>query len=244
MNRFIKSLVEKTLGCRIFRNSLPRGTDIFFDIDRHFGIPSIKTVFDIGANVGQSALVYERLFPEADIYSFEPVSDTFKTLTENTASRKRIKTFNCAFGDRDHGMQINLAEDSTASSITHYKTSRVEDISVRTLDAFVRSNAIQQIDFMKIDTEGYELEVLAGAEQMLRDQRIHILYIEAAPYRTERHFVSFAEITEQMLKHHYDLFGIYEQQPHWSGKTSVLYFNPVFISKTLIQKGSTIIHTL
>lgn len=234
MNNLFKSLVEKSLGCRIFRHSLPRGVDIFFDIDRYFGIRSVKTVFDIGANVGQSAAVYAKSFPEAAIYSFEPVLETFNTLVQNTKSLGKVKAFNCAFGDRDEAMQINITDNSTGSSITHYKNAKTETISVCTLDAFSKDNAIQRIDFMKVDTEGFELEVIAGAQQMLQTQRINILYIEAAPYRTKRHFVSFAEIVEAMRKHDYDLFGIYEQQPHWSGKNSILYFNPVFISKALL----------
>jgi FkbM family methyltransferase len=239
VNKVVKSLLEKTLGCRIFRHSLPRGVDIFCDIDRHFGIRNVKTVFDIGANVGQSAALYAKSFPEADIYSFEPVLETFTALVRNTKSLSNVKAFNCAFGDRDEAMQINITEDSTGSSITHYRNAKTETISVCTLDAFSKDNGIQRIDFMKVDTEGFELEVIAGAQQMLQAQHIDILYLEAAPYRTERHFVSFAEIVEAMRKHDYDLFGIYEQQPHWSEKNSILYFNPVFISKALLwRRGS------
>lgn len=222
---------------------MPRGVDIFFDIDRHFGLQSVETVFDIGANVGQSALLYAKSFPGADIYSFEPVSETFKLLTENTISLGKVKVFNCAFGNRNEEMRINLTDDSRTCSITHYKTARMENISIRTIDEFSKDNAIQRIDFLKVDTEGYELQVLAGAEQMLRAQRIRILYIEAAPYRTEKHFVSFTEMMEAMLKYGYDLFGVYEQQPHWSGQNGILYFNPVFISKDLIQRPSMLENT-
>jgi hypothetical protein len=73
VSRVLKEAVERSVKCRIYRNSLPHGVDFFYDLDRRFGRASIKVVFDIGANTGQSALAYSREFPEAEIYSFEPV---------------------------------------------------------------------------------------------------------------------------------------------------------------------------
>src|SRR5690606_8312273 len=125
--------------------------------------------------------------------------------------------------------------DSKVNSISQRSSGRSEAIQIRRIDDFCEERSIGKIDFMKIDTEGYELSVLEGADSMLRAQRIDILHIEAAPYKTDQYFVPYADLMDRMRQYDYDLFGIYEQQPHWNGDKGILFFNPVFIRPGLAK---------
>ena len=74
---------------------------------------------------------------------------------------------------------------------------------------------------------------------MLTEQRIGVLYIEAAPREKDSHFLSFAKLDEVLARYPYELFGVYEQQPHWSGAKGICYFNPVYVCKKLLEKDVT-----
>src|SRR5687768_1091411 len=61
---------------------------------------SFKTVFDVGANVGQSTRRYRLAFPDAQIFSFEPVPTTYETLTANLKGDPMVRCENVALSDR------------------------------------------------------------------------------------------------------------------------------------------------
>ncbi len=235
--RKILQIIERTFKCRIFRKSLPRGTDIFFDINNLYGIKNFQTVFDVGANVGQSAIEYSEKFPYANIYSFEPVSSSFQNLKKNTEHLDRVHVFHNGFGSKLEEPEININDDySEVNSIRFNKGSKTEKIKVLTIDHFAEKESIDKIDFLKIDTEGYELEVLNGVKGMLENKKIGLIYIECELIETDKHFVTFDKLVENISQYGYELLGIYEQQPHWTGEKTILYCNPVFISPELVSK--------
>ena len=57
-----------------------------------------KIIFDIGANIGISAIYFSHRFPDAKIYAFEPIKENYQLLLENTAGLKNVKAFQVAFG--------------------------------------------------------------------------------------------------------------------------------------------------
>jgi len=235
----IKTVIEKTFRIKIYLTPPPRGTDLFSDLNKCYGINNFRTVFDVGANVGQSAISYASKFPSADIYSFEPVSSTFTALEENTQSiGSRLHLINSAVGKTVGNKGIYVNPCSLENSIAYkYRSSSQETVKIDTIDDFMKRNDIKIVDFLKIDTEGYELEVLAGSESALREQRIGVLYIEAEPTPSDKHFVSFEDIRLALGRFGYQLFGIYQQIPHFSGENSILFFNPVFICQRLADRG-------
>jgi FkbM family methyltransferase len=238
---FLKKKVEKGLNCRIYRHSLPRGADLSFDLHREFGRESFRTVFDVGAHRGEIARHFAGIFPSATIYAFEPVAALFGQLQRSTANEARIRPFPLAMGREPGAASIHLGEGpATNSSILHQvsDTGRTETIQIESLSNFAEKENIGTIDFLKIDTEGYELEVLAGAEPLLRQQRIRMIYAECAPVKTAQVFVSLAQLAEFLQPHGYELFGIYDQQPHWEGRRTLLYFNALFLCPDLAPPGS------
>ena len=145
-------------------------------------IDEINNVFDIGANIGVTSLAFSL---KADsVYAFEPNPSTLKQL-ESTISFNRISnvhTYGLAIGEstgaillRDvpafaSGNFIVLPESEGAKFLPLVE---VECIS---LDAFIISHGIKNVDMIKIDVEGFEIDVLEGAARTIsRDNPIVLL---------------------------------------------------------------------
>lgn len=133
-------------------------------------------VFDVGANVGLTAAMAAM---KADrVYAFEPSPTTFSYLSstiEISAISERVEAYNCGLGDRNG--ELNFFEDQTSGSASHLITSdtlaRQSSIKVpvQTLDHFVSQKSIDRLDLIKIDVEGFEIDVLRGAAETIRRLR-------------------------------------------------------------------------
>jgi len=93
----IRHFVENLSGLHIFRVP-PRGTDFFYDLERHIPDLHINTVFDVGANVGQSTIRFLKAFPDAKIRAFEPVSRNYAQLRQAVGNNVRVITYNMGLG--------------------------------------------------------------------------------------------------------------------------------------------------
>jgi FkbM family methyltransferase len=135
---------------------------------------AVKTVLDIGANVGVTALYFSQIFPNAAIYAFEPAPDNFAVLSKNVANCSRIRAFNFALGAQDATLQLYASDNPVnfggyslhpAGSDTSKKVS----IPVRSVASVLKQEAIVKPDVIKIDTEGAEWDILtAFPESVLR----------------------------------------------------------------------------
>ncbi len=231
----IKSAVERLTGCRIYRNTLPHGVDCFADIDRRFALETMKVVFDVGANVGQSAVEYLDRFPAAEVYSFEPVAETFQQLVTETDHSNRIHPYNLGMGSKPSQAIIHVNPESTLSSIKDSRPGdRDEVIQIETLASFAERNDLETIDFLKIDTEGFDLEVLAGAVPLLQEERIHFILAECEPVSTCKRFVSFSALADFLTPFGYRVFGIYDQRLVPAAGNAVCFWNVLFICLALV----------
>jgi len=171
--------------------------------------------------------------------SREPVAATNKELLSATHQSSRVHPFNIGMGKEAGEALINVNPISRVSSM---KLSRPEDhpetIKLDTIAGFVEKHQLAAIDFLKIDTEGFNLEVLAGAIPLLQEQKIHFVQTECEPVLRTKNFVNFADSAAFMAGFGYKLFGVYEQQPEWDGQRMLLYWNAVFICDKLTPQGA------
>jgi len=240
MTRALERLTGKVTGAHIL-HSLPRGVDVYHDLARDLPNHTVGVVFDVGANIGQSVAAYRHAFPGARIVCFEPVGATFAHLRNTFAGDGRVQCHRMALGAEKGAAVMLLEGGNTMYRITDRRDSRgspLEEVEVNTIDAFCEEHRYSGIGFLKIDTEGYDLEVLRGAESMLRGQAIDILQVEAAMNgRNDRHvpFERFPRFLEPMG---YFLFGVYEQVPEWPTREPTLRrANLVFLSTTVIESN-------
>lgn len=145
------------------------------------------TIFDVGANIGLYTILLNEIFTKnAKIYSFEPSKKTFNTLSANTNLIKDRNIFNLGFGNANTVLTLysNKEESGLASlyerRLDHFniKMDVSEEIEIRTIDSFCLENNISKINFLKIDVEGHELDVLNGASELIKNNKIDFIQFE------------------------------------------------------------------
>ncbi len=163
------------------QHSLPRRRRLM----EHHGI---DTVLDIGANAGQFGRELRKLGYRGRIVSFEPLTDAFKKLQTAAHGDECWRVLNVALGDAPGKQKIHLAGNSESSSLLemlplhldaapYSRYAGEETVRVETLDALFDDvcKGARNI-YMKIDTQGYEAQVLRGAVRCL--ERIDVVQIE------------------------------------------------------------------
>jgi FkbM family methyltransferase len=166
------------------------GVDVEVDLQRLTASEPLRTIFDVGGNFGQSALRFSRAFPVARIFTFEPVPESFRKLEANIAGRRSITAFQHGFGDVAGSFQIQIQPNPGGNTLIGPCSSMgAVEIRLETLDSFVADHGIAQIDLLKIDVEGFELEVLKGASATLDRGAVRYIYAECvfAPDTIESH---------------------------------------------------------
>ena len=205
---------------------IPRGLSQFHDLRKCL---NARVVFDVGANVGQSAEHYLRALPKATIYCFEPIAETFEKLQSRFSRNRRVLPFHLALGSstRDAKMLTDGASDMFRIS-----DDGTETVHVCSLDDFCSHHEIENIDYLKIDTEGYELQVLQGAERLLQSGMIRFIELEAGMNPDNDRHTPMELIKDHLEKRDYRLFGIYEQINEWpTSEPWLRRTNLVFMAK-------------
>jgi FkbM family methyltransferase len=214
ISHFIRKRIED-LGYMIQkREFMAFGIDHAMDIIRfRKGGKPIKTILDVGANIGQSALYYAALFPKANIFSFEPISATFHELQANVSQQKRIKCFQLALGLQSDSIEVQLQSCSLWNSLLNsgqHSTGNQETVQVVSLDEFLDQNMINHIDLLKIDAEGFDLEVLKGGKNFLSSTNDVYIYIETTFLREDSNHTNFEKIHEFVYDYGFRFVGIYD----------------------------------
>jgi FkbM family methyltransferase len=149
---------------------------------------NINKVLDVGANAGQYALKLREINYTGKIISFEPLTEVYNHLTKTTAKDTNWTALNYAIGDSDTLSTINVSGNLLSSSILNILPTHVEaapesgyvdkqEIRVQKLDVIFK-DFYEKGDrvMLKIDTQGYEKNVLDGAQESLK--KISILQLE------------------------------------------------------------------
>lgn len=172
----------------------------------------IKCCFDIGANRGQTTDKFLNFFPNAKIYAYEPIAETHRYLEERYASYPNVHIIKKALADIINPyFEIYLHESDQQNSLFNTVGSGPKEIiSVTTLDQECARLGIKHIDFLKIDTEGYELQVIKGGSKMISDGRVDFIYAEVGFQPDDSEHTSFIEFSSDLYDKGYRLLGIFE----------------------------------
>ena len=180
---------------------------------------SVDLVLDVGANVGQFARRIRREGYSNQIISFEPLTEAHQVLEDSSKKDENWQTFRrTAIGEYDGQTTINVAKNSYSSSLktiapSHLefapdsKTTHTENVSIATIDSlFNEISGSRKRIFLKIDTQGYEMEVLAGASKSL--SKIHGLQIELSLMTLYKDQSLYLKILEFLNEAGFDVWGI------------------------------------
>lgn len=138
------------------------------------------TFIDVGANVGAYTLNIGRLLTEGKVFSFEPNPRAIKYLKKNIELNglKNTQVLELGLSDREETAVLNTPSLTTASINKHTTSQETETIKLTTLDKFCKENSLDNIDLIKIDTEGHEMKCLKGASEIIEKNKKLILVVE------------------------------------------------------------------
>jgi len=144
-----------------------------------------RTVFDVGANVGDYSAACSERMANATIHAFEIAPPTFRRLVENVGAEKRIKLNNVGLSDANGELELfyNAANEGSSSSVRYVSEIYPEALEIMscqviTGDHYCELNRIEAIDLLKIDVEGAEHRVLHGFKRMLEKGAISCIQFE------------------------------------------------------------------
>ena len=174
----LKKLIHSTL--RRYGYAITRPTygihDDAFDAQRFLlGQRDVRVIFDVGSNLGQTALKYTATFPASVIYAFEPDRNAYADLARRTAGVAMIKPRNLAVSAESGTATLHVNVRSSTNSLfeTSSQAGRfvaaelmeersTVEVKTVTLADFCKDERIDQVDILKVDVQGAELMVLQG----------------------------------------------------------------------------------
>ncbi|HMV14284.1 MAG TPA: FkbM family methyltransferase [Chitinophagales bacterium] len=178
----------------------------------------VNCILDVGANEGQYALKLRKYGYKGKIISFEPQLDTFKKLEANAQRFSNWTTHHYALGASDETTEINVSQNTVSSSFLEIKDIHVaaaqdakyvrkESIAIKRLDSIFDTLELHnQNIFLKIDTQGFEMEVLKGATSLF--DKIIGFQIEMSLVQLYENEILFDEIIAYLKQHNFGLYQI------------------------------------
>ena len=139
-------------------------------------LPKNPVIIDCGAHIGSDSVELAKIFSNSSIHCFEPIPELFHLLKNNTRKYFNICCYQLALSNKDGTVRMHVSSGaSNASSsilqpkdhiIEHPDTffERTVEVKTSTLDHWAKSNNITRIDFLWLDMQGYEFEMLKASE--------------------------------------------------------------------------------
>ncbi len=209
-NKFLYTLGLKGMGITNYQSDFISGEKVALDLIKRNMSSSRPIFMDVGANRGEYSAMLIRLFPFAKIYSFEPVDSSFCELKRNLSPFNNIEVIKKGLSSKEGRFDIYHGKNEKASPHSsmylevekrhNKKEIMSEKIEVTTIDLFCKNRKLKKINFLKIDVEGHEYDVLLGAKEMIKNKRIEVIQFE---------FNEMAAVSKHFLYEFHDLLKEY-----------------------------------
>lgn len=223
MKIFIVTYLQKIFnffGIQVQRKNKNVNIDSALEEQLRLAGKNIKCIFEVGAADGRDCLTYAARCPDATIFAFEPLPQNFDKLKNNTSNEPRIITTNAALSNTSgtSSFYITALDDAssllpskkTNSTFDKYMASKSTiDVKTTTIDDECKKNKIKCIDILKLDTQGFELPILKGAQIMLEEKAVKVIYTEVQFIQLYENASLFHEIVSFLESKNYKLHNIY-----------------------------------
>jgi FkbM family methyltransferase len=213
------------------------GHDAYADIRSMVG-SKLPVIFDVGANVGQTIDALRKVFPSPIIHAFEPGKAAFDFLLQTHSKLPYVRLNNLALGSKPgqqiffehsksyHSSFLPLGPDPRPDGWGPISDQR--EIEVSTVDRYCMQHEIQFIDLLKSDTQGFDLEVLKGAQGLLNARKIRLIYLEIIFQKLYEGIPRLDEIYRFISDHGFELVSFYKcyYLNGRAGRTDALFIQP------------------
>jgi len=244
---FLKYLFN-SCGYDVRKRTHP-GLDSVWDIKQIYAGRQLKTIFDLGAHVGETACSYAENFQCASIHSFEPHPQTFCLLQANVRRFPNVNTLNVAVGEKEGTVALHVNQFSATNSllpnVNELKEGAVAaamrpvgkvTISLCSLDSYCRDQNVSFIDLLKMDVQGYELHVLRGARRLLAEGRIALIYSEVQFEALYEGQAYFQDVYAELMRHGIQLVDLYGHNR--SLYSALRWCDALFVNPSAMKAGS------
>ena len=226
----MKSILKKVFnyfGFNIIRNNKEINNVDFNDLLKQ-KISSNPIIFDVGGNSGQSIIKFKKIFKNPIIHSFEPIESEYKKMKDMFGSDENVFLNNFALGEKEELKEFNITAKSSNSSVNKGKTGtkwlkerskehlnnsedyivKKEIVKISTIDKYCLEKKINQIDLIKIDTQGYEDKVLEGCKRTFEKDNVKAIITEVMFDNVYEKYFSFSDIEKHILPFNFRMVGI------------------------------------
>lgn len=181
-------------------------------------------ILDVGANDGETVSAFLRRFPRARILAFEPYAPLYQRLRRRFRHTTTVETLNVALGATPGTARLHLYSGHRMNSLLRldadpanpmaagFSERGAVNVPVATIDDVVRERRLPRVDILKIDTQGYDLEVLRGATVQLAARRVGAVLLEVNFVPMYERQASFPDLHALLTGHGYRLVDFYNHQ--------------------------------
>lgn len=194
------------------------------------------TVLDIGANIGVHVIAWAQMHKKHNFYAFEPTKKVNKVLTESVKRnnlQRQIKIIDKAVSNKNGVAEFYETTDDAYNSLKDTKRKGVNEIynvDIISIDDFALGNKIENIRFIKIDTEGFENEVIEGASATIKKQ-MPDFFIEI--YKGVNSNINPEETIKKMIDHGYNAYIFKDEKLQRFEQHDDRFYNYFFSKKRL-----------
>jgi FkbM family methyltransferase len=228
-------------GYNISKCNIP-GQNWLLDVSVIAGGDQPEMIFDVGANVGQCLKQIVDVFPAAQVHSFEPFPEVYGKLRQNAMQYDHVHTHNIALGDRDGSQQFFLNHATEVNSLLPVSSTAAQyspagwvepvgsiEVPVQKVDTFCAQSGISHIDLLKIDSQGYELKILKGADEQLRHKRVRFVLLEVLFVSLYDGQPYFEQVYQHLKSFGYRLVDLYD--PWREQNSALMWADALFVSE-------------
>lgn len=140
------------------------------ELDLFKQLKDLKVIFDVGARDDAD---YLEIWPDSEHHLFEPNPGFFEELLKKTRDRDNVFVNNFGLGDKNEERGYMDGQQTFVGSEALPQEGNARDrlLPIKKLDDYCKEKGIKEIDFLKIDTEGFDYKVLVGGEETLKNTR-------------------------------------------------------------------------
>lgn len=215
---------------------LPNGAYQFYAPEDWMGLIDIENMIDVGCNIGNTIKHYQKACKPKIVYGFEPNIENYNVSEGAIKDLTNVKLFNVAVSNKDYDGQLFCFKDSSGHSMmphVHGSHETMQNVKVIRLDSWAQQHSVENFDFVKIDTQGNDFNVILGMGDLV--DRVKIMKVEV--WFQDGHYKGahlFHEVVEYLLRHGVELYNMPVLTHDGSGQ--LVWGDAIFMRKDILPR--------